>query len=293
MPAHDSVTAPAAAARVGWLKRLRRALGLLLQLLAGLLTVAVLFPFYGRSRRWRAVQRWSAGICRRVDLQLRVAGALPSGERAVLLVANHVSWLDIQVIHSICAVRFVAKSEVRGWPALGWLAARTGTLFVHRGRHRHAAEINQAIHAAFASGDRIGVFPEGTTTDGRYLLRFHASLLQPAVDEGALVVPLALRYTDAQGKIDVAPSYIGERTLLESALAVIAAPQLRAELRFLPAIDARGRTRRELALAAQGAIASALELPVIGTAPGRSSGLPDESPTDGRPTRSPCPAPED
>jgi 1-acyl-sn-glycerol-3-phosphate acyltransferase len=258
------------------LTQLRRVVGLLAQVLAGLLTVALLFPFYDRERRWRAVQRWSAGICARADIPVRVQGTPPRSERPILVVANHVSWLDIQTIHSVCRVRFVAKSEVRHWPALGWLAARTGTLFVHRGRRDHAAEINQAIHSVFALGDMIAVFPEGTTTDGRQLLRFHASLLQPAVDERALVVPLALRYTNAKGDIDVAPSYVGERTLLESVVAVIRAPTLQAELQFLPPFDADGRSRRELALLAQTAIASALQLPVIGRSPGKPSDPPAE-----------------
>lgn len=258
--------------------QLRRAVGLFAQLLAGMLTVALLFPFYDRERRWRAVQRWSARICARVDLQLRVHGTLPRVDRPILIVANHVSWLDIQAIHSVCRVRFVAKSEVRQWPALGWLAARTGTLFVYRGRRRHATEINRAIHSAFAVGDMIAVFPEGTTTDGRQLLRFHASLLQPAVDEQALVVPLALRYTNAKGEIDVAPSYVGERTLLESVAAVIRARDLRAELLLLPPFETEGRSRRELALLTQSAIASALNLPVSGRAPGTPPGPPGGSP---------------
>jgi 1-acyl-sn-glycerol-3-phosphate acyltransferase len=269
-----SAIGTAAPPAAGRLKRLRRALGLLFQLGAGLLTVALLFPFYGRERRWRAVQRWSAGVCSQVALRLQVIGELPRHDRPILIVANHVSWLDIQVIHSVCRVRFVAKSEVRRWPAIGWLAARTGTLFVHRGRHRHAAQINQAIHSAFALGDRIAVFPEGTTTDGRELLRFHASLLQPAVDEGALVVPVALRYLNANGEVDVTPSYIGERTLLESMVAVIQAPELRAELRFLPSIDARGRSRRELAQLSQDAIAATLGLRVIGRTPEKASDPP-------------------
>ena len=84
-------------------------------------------------------------------------------DRAAVLVANHVSWLDIPLVHSVWQVRFIAKSEVRRWPLIGWLSARTGTLFIQRGKSRHAARINKAIHAAFLAGDAIGVFSRGTT----------------------------------------------------------------------------------------------------------------------------------
>lgn len=241
-------------------KRVLRSFRLLLQLVSGLLTVALLFPFYSRERRWRAIQRWSVGVCRIVCLELRVVGAPPSVQRPLLAVANHVSWLDIQTIHSAWRVRFVAKSEVRRWPAIGWLAARAGTLFIERQRRHHAASINRAIHEAFAAGDAIAVFPEGATSDGSELLRFHASLLQPAVDEAALVVPIALRYVTEDGKVDVTPSYVGDRSLLASMMAVVSAPKLRAQLHFLPPIDAAGRSRRELAELSRRAISQALNL---------------------------------
>jgi len=242
-------------------RRLVRFIRLVLKLVSGVLTVVFLFPFYSRDRRWRAIQRWSAGVCRIVGLELKVTGAPPAADRPILVVSNHVSWLDIHVIHSAWRVRFVAKSEVRGWPVICWLAARTGTLFIDRRRRRHAASINRAIHDAFAAGDAVAVFPEGTTSEGTQLLRFHASLLQPAVDEGALVVPIALRYVDDHGEVDTTPSYVGDRSLLESMSAVVSARRLRAQLQFLAPIDAAGRTRRELARLSHRAISQALNLP--------------------------------
>lgn len=195
-----------------------------------------------------------------------------------MLVANHVSWLDIQLIHSVWQVRFVAKSEVRRWPVIGWLSARTGTLFIERGSGRHAARINQAIHAAFVEGDAIGVFPEGTTTEGDQVGRFHGSLLQPAVDEEALVQPVALRYTHPDGTLCVAASYVGEQSLFESMQAIFAEPGIEAQLHFLPPIDARGRTRREVAELTRGAIAGKLGLAInpraSGTTPGTPAGPP-------------------
>ena len=255
--------------------RLYRAVSLLLHLFAGVFEVAFFFPFYGKSRRSRAVGRWSARLLAVLNVRTSMRGSPPvMGDRAAVLVANHVSWLDIQLIHSVWQVRFVAKSEVRRWPLIGWLSARTGTLFIERGKNRHAARINQSIHSAFQQGDAIGVFPEGSTTDGTQLTRFHASLLQPAVDERAMVFPAALRYLDESGNVNVSASYVGDTTLMESMRMIFAEKTILAELIFLPAIDATGKTRRELAAQTQAAIAAALNLSVSDKAPGISAGPP-------------------
>src|SRR5258708_4570055 len=252
--------------------QLYRAVRVALHLLAGCFEVAVFFPIYGKSRRSRAVSRWSGQLLAILNVQPSLRGAPPMiADRAAVLVANHVSWLDIQLIHSVWPVRFIAKSEVRRWPVIGWLSAHTGTLFIERGKTRHAARINQSIHAAFQQGDAIGVFPEGSTTDGRELIRFHASLLQPAVDERALVYPVALRYREESDNVNVNASYVGETTLMESMRMIFAESAIRAELIFLPAIDATGKTRRELAAQTQTAIAAALNLPVSGKSPGISA----------------------
>jgi len=231
------------------------------QVLSGLLTVAFLFPFYGRERRWRAVQRWSHGIVTIAGIEVEAIGDIPDSSARVLGVVNHVSWLDIQVLHSVWAVRFVAKSEVRNWPAIGWLSARTGTLFIDRSTRRRSTRINQSINQAFADGDAVAMFPEGTTTCGDELLRFHASLLQPAIDEEALLVPVAIRYLDTAGRIERAVAYVGEMSLMESISAIVKVPRIRAKVQFLPPIESRGRTRRELAAIAHGKIATALKLP--------------------------------
>jgi 1-acyl-sn-glycerol-3-phosphate acyltransferase len=241
--------------------RCARYVRLVVQVICGLLTVALLFPFYGRERRWRAVQRWSHGIVTIAGIEVEVVGDIPKPAVRVLGVVNHISWLDIQVLHSLWAVRFVAKSEVRKWPAIGWLSARTGTLFIDRSTRRRSTRINQSIHQAFADGDAVAVFPEGTTTSGDELLRFHSSLLQPAIDEEAFLSPIAIRYLDVDERMESAVAYVGEMSLMESISAIVKVPHIRAEVQFLPLIDSRGRTRRELAAAAHANIAAALKLP--------------------------------
>jgi 1-acyl-sn-glycerol-3-phosphate acyltransferase len=243
--------------------RFLRAFRLFLHLLRGVLTIALFFPFYGRQRRKAAVRGWSARSLAIIGVVPRVYGAPPaSASRSLVLVANHVSWLDIQVIHSVWQVRFVAKSEVRKWPVIGWLSAHAGTLFIERGSKRHAMRINQSIHAAFVDGDAIGVFPEGTTTHGDEIGKFHGSLLQPAVDEEALVCPVALRYLDVDGKPCIDASYVGDTTLAQSVRAILRQPRITAELHFLAPIDAKGRTRRDLAAETREAIAAKLNLPI-------------------------------
>lgn len=239
--------------------RFYRVARLLFHLFAGIATVALLFPFYGSARRRLAVQRWSARVLSAVNVEPHLHGAPPALQgRPAVLVANHVSWLDIPLVHSVWQVHFIAKSEVRRWPLIGWLSARTGTLFIQRGKSRHAARINQAIHAAFLAGEAIGVFPEGSTSEGTGLQPFHASLLQPAVDEHALVFPVALRYLDEQGRVNANASYVGDTSLFESLRMILRERKIAAELVFLPAIDAEGKSRRDLARETHAAIAAAL-----------------------------------
>jgi len=243
--------------------RLYRAVRCLLHVFVGLFEIALLFPFYCRLRRNRAVARWSARLLGILRVRIRMQGHPPDDvRRAAVLVANHVSWLDIQVIHSVWQVRFVAKSEVRRWPVIGWMSARAGTLFIERGKGRHAVRINRTIHEAISRGDGIGVFPEGSTTDGTELMRFHASLLQPAVVSGALVYPVAVRYRDENGNVNLDASYVGDTTLAESLRMILAQRSIVAEMIFLPPIDASNKSRRELATQTQGAIAAALNVPV-------------------------------
>jgi len=241
--------------------RFYRSTLLLFHLFAGIAIVALLFPFYGRAQRRLAQARWSARVLSAVNVEPRMHGAPPEvKDRAAVLVANHVSWLDIPLVHSVWQVRFIAKSEVRRWPLIGWLSSRTGTLFIQRGKGRHALRINQAIHAAFLAGDAIGVFPEGMTSEGTGLQPFHASLLQSAVDEHALVFPVALRYLDEEGRVNVNASYVGDTSLIESMAMILRERKIVAELIFLPAIDAEGRSRRDLARETHAAIAAALSL---------------------------------
>jgi len=258
------------------LLRLIRLLRLGLHLLQGLAMAALVFPFVSSARRDGIVRGWSRKVLAILGVRLRVHGAAPAPDApGVVFVSNHISWLDVWLIDSQRACRFVAKSEVRNWPVIGWLAARTGTLFIQRARRHHTAALNRQIDRALREGACVAMFPEGTTTDGRQLKRFFTSLLQPAADAGAPLVPVAIRYLREDGEIDLTPAYIDRMSLAESLRRVLAAREILVELSFLPPIDTRGKSRRDIAHAAEAAIAAALRLPSPGTTPETAPDLPD------------------
>jgi 1-acyl-sn-glycerol-3-phosphate acyltransferase len=215
--------------------RIARAVALMVR---GLLIALFLLDRPDVRLRNRHMQPWSASLLDILDVGLDVHGELPDDDAPVFIAANHVSWLDIWVINSVCPTLFVAKSEIRGWPVFGWLAARVGTLFIERARRVDTRKVNDRIVARLAvAGERIAVFPEGTTTDGSVVRPFHASLFQPAVGARARIHPVAIRYVDAAGVRSEVPAYIDDLPLLQSMWRIAGAQGLRAELHFLEPIE--------------------------------------------------------
>lgn len=240
-----------------WLRKI----ALALHLLCGVVTCAVLFPWIGASaRRWH-IRRWSLRLLRLCGVRLELVGTVPdhadvAGTHGAMVVCNHISWLDIFVIHCWHPARFVAKSEIRGWPVIGWLCAQTGTLFIERGRKRDAHRVLHDITDCMLQGDRVCVFPEGTTSDGAQVLPFHANLMQAPISGGLPVLPVGLAYLDAATRErTVAPAYIGELTLMQTLNAVLHAPPIVARLSFAPPLRATEPSRRALAEASREAVA--------------------------------------
>ena len=166
------------------------------------LTLKLAFPRADAARRRELVRSWSAQLVRIMGLAVEVRGTPPGdGQASVMIAMNHVSWLDIFVVSGVRSTRFIAKSEIRDWPIAGWIAERAGTLFIRRERRRDTARINELVHGALQRGDTVGLFPEGTTTDGDTLLPFHSSLFEPAVANAAHVYPCAIRYENADGTL--------------------------------------------------------------------------------------------
>lgn len=237
--------------RLAW--RLAR---LVLHLLRGLATCALVFPWAGAALRERLIQRWSArllGICR-VRVERCGEAPLPYA----LVVSNHISWLDIFVLNSVHPCRFVAKAEIRAWPVLGWLVAQAGTVFIARGSRRDLRHIFQGMVDALRGHQRVAFFPEGTTASQGQLLPFHANLFEAAVDAHVPVQPYALAYLDGRGGWHPAVDYVGETTFVDSIFNIMKGEPMTARLRCLAPIALDAAHRRELARAAQEAVEAAL-----------------------------------
>lgn len=224
-----------------------------------MLTTLIIFPLCSRQRRLALKSSWSVALLDALGVEVRAE--INHTSSGALLVANHISWIDIFVINAVFPAAFVAKEEIRHWPLAGWLAARNDTVFLRRGSRGHAKLINQEIAGILDKGHYAAVFPEGTTTDGFALLHFHAALIQPALAAGRPVLPIALSYWERSGERSLAPRYDGEISLGQSTWSIIGRKRLIARLTTTPALGLNGEDRRLVATLARDAIASAAGLP--------------------------------
>ncbi len=238
--------------------KLRSALRLLrvfAHLFEGLATCALLFPLVGQTRRNVVVARWSRRL-------LAICGVTVSQQGAplahALLAANHVSWLDIFVINAMAPSHFVAKAEIRQWPAMGWLAKKAGTVFIARGNRRNLRHTFKGIVDELKQGQRVAFFPEGTTAAQGDLLPFHANLFEAAIDAAVPLQPLALAYLDARGAIHPGVDFTGDISFAASMMRILNGPPVQARLAWLAPLAGRDAHRRELSAATHNAIGAAL-----------------------------------
>lgn len=254
LPAAGEVPAVPVARRVG------RLLAVLGMLSAGTV-LAALLPVLPAAERAAAVRGWARGTLRALGVRLVVRGRSP--RRAALLVANHVSWLDVLALLAVAPARMVAKREVRSWPLLGLLATAAGTVLVDRARPRDLPATVVRVGAALRAGRPVAVFPEGTTWCGtaeavgcRPGRGFRPALFQAAIDAGAPVVPVRIGYrcaaTDAP---TTAAAFVGDDDLVRSLGRVLAARDLEVRVTVSAALHpARDADRRLLARVAESAV---------------------------------------
>ena len=239
------------------LTQIFRAIRLILHIISGLAQSAI-YPRLSQPAQKNMSKNWSVGLLSILSIRLRLSGALPDAkDQPVMLVANHVSWLDVYSLITVCPSRFVAKSEIRGWPFLGWLSRNVGTLFIERKKITDIVRINQDISNALTTGDLVAIFPEGTTSDGTTVKKFHASLLQSAVAVEATIYPVAIRYHDTSGELSKAPVYV-DVSLLESIGQILQQPWIEVELIFADPVNSSGKNRQELARTTQQIITNTL-----------------------------------
>ncbi|MDO4682899.1 MAG: lysophospholipid acyltransferase family protein [Lautropia sp.] len=280
-----------------FIRRSIRLGGLLILLCVGLFTQILIQPWLGQQGRRAAIRHWSRGLMWACGVRVvevfhpaglpavgdvqRQEGAAEGAGQAVrspaqsslsaeegqslaalapgrMLVANHVSWLDIFAINALAPSAFVAKAEIRQWPVVGWLVAMAGTIFIERGRRKALAGINQQLHARLASGYPVAFFPEATTHAGPDLKPFHGNLLAPAITEGAEIIPIGLRYTYPDGTPGEAAWFIGDTTFLQSIWAITGARRLIVTVHVLPPVSAAGWGRQPLADELRGRIGAVL-----------------------------------
>lgn len=210
----------------------------------------------GQRLEHRLIQAWSRGLLRVFGFDLRPTGAPLPG--ATVFVANHVSWVDIVVLHSQRTMGLVAKHEIAGWPLVGWMARRGETIFHRRGSTQSLGGVLHEMQARLRAGRSVGVFPEGRTRDGREVGPFHARIFVAAVEAGAPVQPVALRYGvhgDAQTRVAFQP---GER-FVGNFMRLLGEPSRRAEVHFLEPIAAgEADSRRGIAELARERIVAAM-----------------------------------
>ena len=234
---------------------------ILVHIISGVCLLAFLFPFINRDQKDRRIQKWSRKLLKIFHIELRVIGAenLPSSH--YLLASNHISWLDIHVINAFKPVRFVAKSEVRGWHVFGWMAEQLGTVFIRRDSARHARQVVDQI-AEVLKVESVCIFPEGTSTSGESVLPFKPNLFESAILAQVPVLPIAIAYRSrSTGLRSDDPAFIGDMGLLESMSKVIGNRDIEVHLSLLEPYfisNASYPDRKELALYCQEAITKTL-----------------------------------
>ena len=223
----------------------------------GMAIVALSWRWLDEAGRQRRIGWWASKLLHLLGIEIQSQGKCRAG--ASMLVANHMSWLDILVIHAVCPqARFVSKADVRHWPLLGWLVGAVGTLFIERERKRDALRVVHQVADALSTGHTVAVFPEGTTGNGVQLLPFHANLLQAAVATATPVQPVALCYTEPGHAVSPTVTWLGATTLLHSVWAIACAEGVAVRVVVLPALSTAHADRRALAAHLRELIAQAL-----------------------------------
>ena len=240
-----------------------RLLGLVPWLLLGLLSVTFVFPLAGAGVRAWMMRHWSRVLLACCGVSVRTQGqAVLKG--AVLTVANHVSWIDIFVLNTVRATSFIAKSEIRRWPVIGWLVAGAGTVFIERGQRHAVSVVSKDMLTRFEQGVAVGLFPEGTTSEGLDLRAFHASLFEPACGLDVAVQPVALRFLH-RGQRSGYAAFVGEESLVANLWRVLGTTGVAVEAIYLPPLttqtpEGTARTRQELARDAHEAIMQSIKV---------------------------------
>lgn len=199
---------------------------------------------------------WSRVICRIFGIRRRLVGEFAPG--AQLIVANHISWIDIPFLHSFAAMGFVAKAEIDAWPLLGTVARAGGSVFHQRGNHDSASGVAAQMILRLQEDRRVAIFPEGGILPGHGVKLFHARLFAAAIEAGKPVQPVMLRYVRDGARYDDITFLPGE-SFLVNFMRLLMQKSCVGELHVLPLIPSEGRQRRQLAGESEAAVRAAFD----------------------------------
>jgi 1-acyl-sn-glycerol-3-phosphate acyltransferase len=202
------------------------------------------------AAQWAIMRQWHRRALQLVGVEVRIHGQPVDGP--VLFVANHISWLDIGLMATIVDAGFIGKSELADWPVLGVLIRQGGTIFVDRDGRDGGTAAAEEMAQRLQRGERVAVFPEGTTSDGGDVRRFHPRLFAAARSAGVPIQPVALRYDNARAPFTGGVGFMGHLW------GILGEPRIHADIDLLDPIDPDGLDRRRLAARARAAIRARL-----------------------------------
>lgn len=232
---------------------------LILHALGAVCYGTLVYPFITQEKQHDYVKRWSQKLMNISRVRVRIINQENLSPRS-LIVANHVSWLDIYVIYSVIFGHFIAKASMAKWPLIGWMCRKTGTLFIERTSGRNLKNTLNTLVENLKSRERCIFFPEGTTGQQGSLLPFHPNLFEGAILAGLPIQPCAIRYVNPQGQLEPAVDSHGNISLAASMINVFNTPGITAEITILPVINTQNTDRKTLSTDARNTIASALKM---------------------------------
>lgn len=235
--------------------------------LAGMAGLVLSFPVLTvatpKSRRERLQRRYARAALSCLGMRLRIIdnrspeqasteGFADTGT-AVMIVAGHIGWADVVALAAVQPVSFVARADMVEWPLLGKLAKLTRVIPIERARLRALPGVVGQVAERLSAGNRIVVFPEGTTWCGRAYGSMRPAMFQAAVDTTTPVQPVRLRYLDSDGMPCTVPGFVGTDTFADSAKRVLRSKGMVAEIVLEP-LEHPGLDRRDLARRSEAAV---------------------------------------
>lgn len=210
------------------------------------------------NRKWnkKVVNAWSKIICRACGIRIQSKGVKHGNP--VLIVANHISWLDIPIIHSQKLLGFIAKSEIGSWPLFGLLIKSGEVVLIKRGKHKSRKKVLELMQQRLKQKRSIGVFPEGKATNGEKLGRFHRQLLQAAIETQVPIQAVAIKFIHKDGTRNKNIGFRPHEKFIPNILRILALPSSTAELNFCEPLETKDITARDAALKTQQQVAEKL-----------------------------------